>query len=105
MGNVHQTSTDCNISIRTVYTDECLGPGNLKMVQLAKKVGAKSCWCDKRLHEVPSFSGFCHCSQFGSAVKLPGSGGAVVGLCLDAAKLVRAPDSAVPDSLWSFSHS
>uniref|UniRef100_A0A671UDZ7 Glucuronokinase with putative uridyl pyrophosphorylase n=1 Tax=Sparus aurata TaxID=8175 RepID=A0A671UDZ7_SPAAU len=42
---------------RTVYTDDCLGPGNLKMVQLAK--------------------------QFGSAVKLPGSGGAVVGLCLD----------------------
>ncbi|CAG06471.1 unnamed protein product [Tetraodon nigroviridis] len=53
----------CDVSIRTVYTDECLGPGNLKMVQLAK--------------------------QFGSAVKLPGSGGAVVGLCLDAAKLVE----------------
>uniref|UniRef100_A0A671UHF5 Glucuronokinase with putative uridyl pyrophosphorylase n=1 Tax=Sparus aurata TaxID=8175 RepID=A0A671UHF5_SPAAU len=48
---------------RTVYTDDCLGPGNLKMVQLAK--------------------------QFGSAVKLPGSGGAVVGLCLDNARLVR----------------
>lgn len=27
--------------------------------------------------------------QFGSAVKLPGSGGAVVGLCLDNARLVR----------------
>uniref|UniRef100_A0A3Q1CVQ9 GHMP kinase N-terminal domain-containing protein n=1 Tax=Amphiprion ocellaris TaxID=80972 RepID=A0A3Q1CVQ9_AMPOC len=39
---------------RSVYTDDCLGPGNLKMVQLAR--------------------------QFGSAVKLPGSGGAVVGL-------------------------
>ncbi|XP_034403875.1 glucuronokinase with putative uridyl pyrophosphorylase [Cyclopterus lumpus] len=48
---------------RSVYTDECLGPGNLKMVQLAK--------------------------QFGSAVKLPGSGGAVVGLCLDEARLVE----------------
>ncbi|XP_075938122.1 glucuronokinase with putative uridyl pyrophosphorylase isoform X3 [Anarhichas minor] len=48
---------------RSVYTDECLGPGNLKMVQLAR--------------------------QFGSAVKLPGSGGAVVGLCLDEARLVR----------------
>uniref|UniRef100_UPI0037E87E13 glucuronokinase with putative uridyl pyrophosphorylase isoform X2 n=1 Tax=Semicossyphus pulcher TaxID=241346 RepID=UPI0037E87E13 len=48
---------------RTVYTDECLGPGNLKMVQLAR--------------------------QFGSAVKLPGSGGAVVGLCLDNARLVE----------------
>uniref|UniRef100_A0A671UDZ3 Glucuronokinase with putative uridyl pyrophosphorylase n=1 Tax=Sparus aurata TaxID=8175 RepID=A0A671UDZ3_SPAAU len=48
---------------RTVYTDDCLGPGNLKMVQLAK--------------------------QFGSAVKLPGSGGAVVGLCLDNARLVE----------------
>lgn len=32
--------------------------------------------------------------QFGSAVKLPGSGGAVVGLCLDAARLVRGPGSA-----------
>ncbi|XP_056139075.1 glucuronokinase with putative uridyl pyrophosphorylase [Lampris incognitus] len=48
---------------RSVYTDECLGPGNLKMVQLAR--------------------------QFGSAVKLPGSGGAVVGLCLDQARLVE----------------
>ncbi|KAM9318808.1 glucuronokinase with putative uridyl pyrophosphorylase isoform 2-T2 [Pholidichthys leucotaenia] len=48
---------------RSVYTDDCLGPGNLKMVQLAR--------------------------QFGSAVKLPGSGGAVVGLCLDTDKLVE----------------
>lgn len=48
---------------RSVYTDECLGPGNLKMVQLAR--------------------------EYGSAVKLPGSGGAVVGLCLDHDKLVE----------------
>ncbi|XP_038159073.1 glucuronokinase with putative uridyl pyrophosphorylase [Cyprinodon tularosa] len=48
---------------RSIYTDDCLGPGNLRMVQLAR--------------------------QFGSAVKLPGSGGAVVGLCLDQAKLVE----------------
>ncbi|KAJ3590523.1 hypothetical protein NHX12_008473 [Muraenolepis orangiensis] len=48
---------------RSVYTDECLGPGNLKMVELAK--------------------------QFGSAVKLPGSGGAVVGLCLDQHRMVE----------------
>ncbi|CAL8350698.1 unnamed protein product [Lota lota] len=48
---------------RSVYTDECLGPGNLKMVQLAK--------------------------QFGSAAKLPGSGGAVVGLCLDQQRMVE----------------
>ncbi|XP_067362434.1 glucuronokinase with putative uridyl pyrophosphorylase isoform X5 [Channa argus] len=50
---------------RSVYTDDCLGPGNLKMVQLAR--------------------------QFGSAVKLPGSGGAVVGLCLDQARLDKDP--------------
>uniref|UniRef100_A0A3Q3CAE2 Glucuronokinase with putative uridyl pyrophosphorylase n=1 Tax=Haplochromis burtoni TaxID=8153 RepID=A0A3Q3CAE2_HAPBU len=48
---------------RSIYTDDCLGPGNLKMVELAR--------------------------QFGSAVKLPGSGGAVVGLCLDQARLVE----------------
>ncbi|KAF1393653.1 hypothetical protein PFLUV_G00018270 [Perca fluviatilis] len=48
---------------RSVYTDDCLGPGNLRMVQLAR--------------------------QFGSAVKLPGSGGAVVGLCLDDERLVE----------------
>ncbi|XP_017289322.1 glucuronokinase with putative uridyl pyrophosphorylase isoform X2 [Kryptolebias marmoratus] len=48
---------------RSVYTDDCLGSGNLKMAQLAK--------------------------QFGSAVKLPGSGGAVVGLCLDQERLVE----------------
>ncbi|XP_034023652.1 glucuronokinase with putative uridyl pyrophosphorylase isoform X2 [Thalassophryne amazonica] len=47
---------------RSVYSDDCLGPGNLKLVQVAK--------------------------EFGSAVKLPGSGGAVVGLCLDPSKLV-----------------
>uniref|UniRef100_H3BHX4 Glucuronokinase with putative uridyl pyrophosphorylase n=1 Tax=Latimeria chalumnae TaxID=7897 RepID=H3BHX4_LATCH len=48
---------------RSIYTDACLGPGNLKMVELARQ-------------------------QYGSAVKLPGSGGAVVGLCLDPEKLV-----------------
>ncbi|XP_034557125.1 glucuronokinase with putative uridyl pyrophosphorylase [Notolabrus celidotus] len=48
---------------RSVYSDDCLGPGNLKMAQLAR--------------------------QFGSAVKLPGSGGAVVGLCLDNDRLVE----------------
>uniref|UniRef100_G3NN95 Glucuronokinase with putative uridyl pyrophosphorylase n=1 Tax=Gasterosteus aculeatus aculeatus TaxID=481459 RepID=G3NN95_GASAC len=48
---------------RSVYTDACLGPGNLRMVELAR--------------------------QFGSAVKLPGSGGAVVGLCLDGTRLVE----------------
>uniref|UniRef100_A0A8B9GTV8 Glucuronokinase with putative uridyl pyrophosphorylase n=1 Tax=Astyanax mexicanus TaxID=7994 RepID=A0A8B9GTV8_ASTMX len=47
---------------RSVYTEDCLGPGNLRMVQLAR--------------------------QFGSAVKLPGSGGAVVGLCMDSQQLV-----------------
>ncbi|XP_029964462.1 uncharacterized protein LOC115400605 [Salarias fasciatus] len=52
---------------RSVYTDECLGPGNLKMVELAR--------------------------QSGSAVKLPGSGGAVVGLCLDQDKLVALRQS------------
>ncbi|XP_066518755.1 glucuronokinase with putative uridyl pyrophosphorylase isoform X2 [Hoplias malabaricus] len=48
---------------RSVYTDESLGPGNLRMVQLAR--------------------------QFGSAVKLPGSGGAVVGLCMDSDRLME----------------
>ncbi|XP_057206309.1 glucuronokinase with putative uridyl pyrophosphorylase isoform X1 [Triplophysa rosa] len=48
---------------RSIYTDDCLGPGNLKMVNLAR--------------------------QFGSAVKLPGSGGAVVGLCMEHGQLVE----------------
>lgn len=48
---------------RSIYTDDCLGPGNLKMVNLAR--------------------------QFGSAVKLPGSGGAVVGLFIDHGRLVE----------------
>ncbi|XP_036817816.1 glucuronokinase with putative uridyl pyrophosphorylase isoform X1 [Oncorhynchus mykiss] len=55
---------DENFALRlSVYTEDCLGPGNLKMVQLAR--------------------------QFGSAAKLPGSGGAVVGLCLDQVRLVE----------------
>ncbi|XP_063063495.1 glucuronokinase with putative uridyl pyrophosphorylase [Engraulis encrasicolus] len=49
---------DKNLELRrSIYTDESLGAGNLKMIQIAR--------------------------QFGSAVKFPGSGGAVVGLCLD----------------------
>ncbi|CAL8372588.1 unnamed protein product [Gadus morhua 'NCC'] len=48
---------------RSVYTDECLGPGNLRMVQLAKK--------------------------FGAAAKLPGSGGAVLGLSVDQQRMVE----------------
>ncbi|XP_043936975.1 probable glucuronokinase 2 [Protopterus annectens] len=47
---------------RAIYTDACLGQGNLKMVEIARK--------------------------HGSAVKLPGSGGAVIGLCPDPEKLV-----------------
>lgn len=37
--DVPQKPAACLLSVRTVYTDECLGPGNLKMVQLARKVG------------------------------------------------------------------
>ncbi|XP_053502582.1 glucuronokinase with putative uridyl pyrophosphorylase [Ictalurus furcatus] len=48
---------------RSVYTESCLGTGNLRMVQMAR--------------------------QLGSAVKLPGSGGAVVGLCMDPDRLVE----------------
>uniref|UniRef100_A0AAR2K863 Glucuronokinase with putative uridyl pyrophosphorylase n=1 Tax=Pygocentrus nattereri TaxID=42514 RepID=A0AAR2K863_PYGNA len=55
--------SNCPLPCRSIYTDDCLGPGNLKMVQLAR--------------------------QFGSAVKLPGSGGAVVGLCMDPDRLVK----------------
>ncbi|XP_041098237.1 glucuronokinase with putative uridyl pyrophosphorylase isoform X2 [Polyodon spathula] len=62
---------------RKVYTDECLGPGNLKMVQIAR--------------------------TFSSAVKLPGSGGAVVGLCLDSDKLV-ALKSAFQEAGCVFCH-
>ncbi|KAJ1175301.1 hypothetical protein NDU88_000589 [Pleurodeles waltl] len=47
---------------RSLFTDASLGTGNLKMIEIAK--------------------------QHGSAAKLPGSGGAVVGLCLDPEKLV-----------------
>ncbi|KAE8592245.1 hypothetical protein XENTR_v10018702 [Xenopus tropicalis] len=46
---------------RSIFTDACLGPGNLKMIEIAK--------------------------QHGSAVKLPGSGGAIIGLCFDLKKL------------------
>ncbi|XP_053307343.1 uncharacterized protein LOC128469553 [Spea bombifrons] len=48
---------------RSIFTDECLGRGNLRMIEIAK--------------------------QHGSAVKLPGSGGAVIGLCSDPVKLVE----------------
>lgn len=43
MLDIPQKPAACLLSIRTVYTDECLGPGNLKMVQLARKVGV-CCW-------------------------------------------------------------
>ncbi|KAF6716877.1 Glucuronokinase 1 [Oryzias melastigma] len=55
---------DQNLDLRrSIYTDDCLGPGNMMMIRLAR--------------------------QFGSAVKFPGSGGAVVGLCLDQDKLME----------------
>uniref|UniRef100_A0A8C7KR12 Uncharacterized protein n=1 Tax=Oncorhynchus kisutch TaxID=8019 RepID=A0A8C7KR12_ONCKI len=52
-----------SLSYWSVYTEDCLGPGNLKMVQMAR--------------------------QSGSAAKLPSSGGAVVGLYLDQGRLMR----------------
>lgn len=59
---------DKNLELRrSIYTDDCLGPGNLKMIQIAR--------------------------QFGSSVKLPGSGGAVVGLCLDPDQMVEMKKS------------
>ncbi|XP_068098245.1 uncharacterized protein [Hyperolius riggenbachi] len=48
---------------RSIFTDACLGPGNLKLIKIAK--------------------------QHGCAVKLPGSGGAVIGLCSDRKKMVE----------------
>ncbi|KAM4650932.1 uncharacterized protein O3C94_013545 [Discoglossus pictus] len=48
---------------RSIFTDACLGQGNLKMIEIAK--------------------------QHGCAVKLPGSGGAVIGLCFDPKKMVE----------------
>ncbi|XP_069750899.1 glucuronokinase with putative uridyl pyrophosphorylase isoform X2 [Narcine bancroftii] len=52
---------------RSIYTDACLGEGNMRMVQLGRK--------------------------FGSVVKLPGSGGAVIGLCLDPDNLVELKEA------------
>ncbi|EDQ91895.1 uncharacterized protein MONBRDRAFT_14509 [Monosiga brevicollis MX1] len=53
---------DANFSLRReIYGDACLGEANLRMVSIAK--------------------------SFNSAVKFPGSGGAVVGLCRDASRL------------------
>ncbi|XP_018424099.1 PREDICTED: glucuronokinase 1-like [Nanorana parkeri] len=55
---------DRNLELRrSIFTDACLGPGNLQMIEIAK--------------------------QHGCAVKLPGSGGAVIGLCFDAKTLVE----------------
>ncbi|XP_073513490.1 uncharacterized protein [Phyllobates terribilis] len=57
-----------NLSLRrSIFTDACLGPGNLKMIEIAQ--------------------------QHGCAVKLPGSGGAVIGLCFDPKKLVELKKS------------
>ena len=48
---------------REIYGDAALGEANLQMVNIARR--------------------------HGSAVKFPGSGGAVIGLCLDKEKQVR----------------
>uniref|UniRef100_A0A8C7KU24 Glucuronokinase with putative uridyl pyrophosphorylase n=1 Tax=Oncorhynchus kisutch TaxID=8019 RepID=A0A8C7KU24_ONCKI len=82
---------------RSVYTEDCLGPGNLKMVQLARQVKYRV-KISKIISSFPmmflcsfclSFGVFACPMQFGSAAKLPGSGGAVVGLCLDQVRLVE----------------
>ncbi|ELT97006.1 hypothetical protein CAPTEDRAFT_174475 [Capitella teleta] len=46
---------------RSIYSDLSLGAANLRMIEIAR--------------------------QFGSAVKFPGSGGAVIGLCVDTSKI------------------
>ncbi|KAG9482398.1 hypothetical protein GDO78_011210 [Eleutherodactylus coqui] len=57
-----------NLSLRrSIFTDACLGSGNLKMIEIAQ--------------------------QHGCAVKLPGSGGAVIGLCFDPQKLIELKKS------------
>lgn len=48
---------------RSIYSDESLGAANLRMIELAR--------------------------EHGSAAKFPGSGGAVIGLCLDSLKMVN----------------
>ncbi|XP_063799794.1 uncharacterized protein LOC134966741 isoform X2 [Pseudophryne corroboree] len=59
---------DKNLELRrSIFTDACLGQGNLKMIEIAR--------------------------QHGCAVKFPGSGGAVIGLCFDPKILVELKKS------------
>ena len=56
---------DENFDIRRrVYGEECLGPTNLRMIELAR--------------------------SFGLPAKFPGSGGAIVGLCMDEKQFAKA---------------
>ena len=48
---------------RSLYGEAALGDANLRMIELAR--------------------------QYGAAAKFPGSGGAIVGLCVDVSKMVR----------------
>ena len=57
----HKTRDDCVI-YRSIYGDAALGQANLQMIETARR--------------------------FGSAAKFPGSGGAIVGLCLDESNMV-----------------
>ncbi len=63
------TQCICLYPIRGIYGDAALGEANLQMIEIAR--------------------------QYGAAAKFPGSGGAVVGMCLDLQTLVS-----FPGSLW-----
>ena len=56
------------VHCRSLYGSAALGGANLRMIELARR--------------------------HGSAAKFPGSGGAIVGLCVDQQKLVRHPGCA-----------
>ena len=51
------------VIFRKTYTDKCIGETNLKMIEIARK--------------------------YDSSAKFSGSGGAIVGCCLDPIQLVR----------------
>ena len=68
---------------REVYGDACVGQANLHMVSIAHKHDSVRVLAICSLPQSPSVTP-CACMQ---AVKFPGSGGAVVGLCRDTDKL------------------
>ena len=85
----------CVCDYRKIYGDHALGEANLEMIEIARKVNTD-------VLDVTHTHTICKHThmhtQYGSSAKFSGSGGAIIGICLDQVKKVSVlnfPETAI----------